>query len=130
MTRQERLASRLFLAAGIYGILALLPQYFMAGTLGEMFPPPMTHPENFYAFIGIALVFQWVFLIISTDVQRYRVLMLPSAAEKLVFFVTIMVLFLQGQVSAVATVPAVIDLVLGMLFLWAYAGTRLRVSVM
>ena len=124
--QREKWISRLFLIAGIYGIAALLPNYFMEDQLAALFPPAMTHPENFYAFIGVALVFQWIFLIISSDVQRYRLLMLPAAAEKLVFFATILAFFLQGRVSSLATVPAVIDLLLGILFLLAFLKTPPR----
>lgn len=120
---KEKWISRLFLFAGLYGIAALLPNYFLEDRLATMFPPSMTHPENFYTFIGVALAFQWVFLIISTDVQRYRSLMLPAAAEKLVFFVTIMVFFMQERVAVLATVPAMIDLLLGILFLFAFMKT-------
>lgn len=124
MTRNERLASRLFLIAAVYGVLALFPQYFMMPAIEERFPPPMTHPENFYAFIGIALVFQWVFFLISRDVARYRALMLPAAAEKFVFFGTLAMMFAQHRVPAVALLPAVVDLVFGLLFVFAFLGTR------
>jgi hypothetical protein len=58
-------ARRLFLLAGIYGILVLAPQYFLEAKLGQDYPPPITHPEQFYGFIGVALAWQAAFLLIS-----------------------------------------------------------------
>src|SRR5689334_16082459 len=75
MDKRNKFASRVFLGAGIYGVIALLPQYFLEKKLGQDFPPPLTHPEHFYGFIGVALAWQLVFLTISRDVQRYRPLM-------------------------------------------------------
>ena len=72
-----------FLIAGIYGIIALVPMYFLKDYVGEQNPPPLNHPEFFYGFVGVALAWQFVFLIISRDPVRYRLLMLPSILEKL-----------------------------------------------
>jgi len=56
-----------YLIAGIYGILILVPQYFLETKTGIDYPPPITHPEYFYGFIGVAIVFQILFLVISRD---------------------------------------------------------------
>ena len=40
-----RFASRVFRIAAIYGLIVLLPQYFMEGRIGRDTPPPITHPE-------------------------------------------------------------------------------------
>jgi hypothetical protein len=42
-----------FLLAGIYGSLVLLPQYFLEEKTGRDFPPPITHPEYYYGFSSI-----------------------------------------------------------------------------
>ena len=81
--KQHKFCSRVFFGAGIYGIAVLLPQYFMEAKLGRDFPPPLTHPEHFYGFIGVALAWQFVFLLIAHDVPRHRLLMLPAILEKL-----------------------------------------------
>lgn len=124
MIRQHVFASRVFLIAGIYGVIALLPQYFMEARVGIDYPPPITHPENFYGFIGVALAWQFAFLIISRDVVRYRLLMLPSIFEKLSFGVAAWVLFVGERVAPAVVVVASVDLVLAVLFLAAFVTTR------
>jgi len=75
-----RFAKRVFLVAGIYGIVVLLPQYFVEWALA--LPMPMRRPEQFYGFIGVALTWQFLFLVIARDVERYRPLMLVGVLEK------------------------------------------------
>jgi hypothetical protein len=53
-----RFARLIFTAAGIYGIVVLTPLYFLEGWLGRNAPPPITHPEFYYAFVGVALAWQ------------------------------------------------------------------------
>jgi hypothetical protein len=57
-----KFARRLFLIAGIYGVLVLAPQYFLEAKTGRDFPPPITHLEHYYGFIGVALAWQVFFL--------------------------------------------------------------------
>jgi hypothetical protein len=91
--KRHKFSARVFLGAGIYGVVALLPQYFLEEKLARDFPSPLNHPEHFYGFIGVALAWQFVFLIIAGDVQRYRPLMLPATLEKLSFGVAALVLY-------------------------------------
>lgn len=116
-------ARRVFMAAGIYGILVLAPQYFLEGRLGRNFPPPITHPEHFYGFIGVALAWQVVFLIVARDPVRYRLLMIPSVLEKAAFGLAAVVLYLQGRLAATVLGAGVVDLVLGLLFVIAFQRT-------
>ncbi len=113
-------ARRIFLWAGIYGIAVLLPQYFMESQLARSFPPPLTHPEHFYGFIGVALAWQLAFILISRDVVRFRPLMLAAALEKGLFVGSTLGLFLAGRVVALTAVAAAIDLALGALFVTSY----------
>ncbi|HYC59452.1 MAG TPA: hypothetical protein VEK79_07795 [Thermoanaerobaculia bacterium] len=112
-----------FLVAGIYGILALTPQYFGEAFIGRKFPPPITHPEYFYGFIGVVIVFHLMFLMISKDPMRYRPLMLIAAAEKFVFGVPTALLYVQQRVAAPIAIAALIDIAFGMLFLVAHRAT-------
>jgi hypothetical protein len=112
-----------FRVAAIYGFIVLLPQYFMETKIGRDFPPPITHPEHFYGFVGVALAWQVLFLIIAADPQRYRMAMLPAALEKIAFGVAVVVLYLQGRVAPLLIGPAVIDLVFAALFLVAFRKT-------
>ena len=70
-----------FTVAGIYGIAALLPQYFLEQQVGLQTPPPITHAEFFCGFLGVALAWQVAFLIIARDPLRFRPLMVPSILE-------------------------------------------------
>ena len=80
---QDRLARIVFRVAGIYGILILAPQYFLEKRIGHDLPPPITHPENYYGFIGVALAWQILYLLISGDPKRYRSIMIVGAFAKL-----------------------------------------------
>jgi hypothetical protein len=119
-----KFAQRLFLAAGIYGLAVLLPQYFLEGKSGRDFPPPITHPEYYYGFLGVAVAWQVLFLLISRDPTRYRAAMVPAVLEKLGFGVAVVVLFLLGRVSSLILLGfAIVDLILAALFIVAYAKT-------
>jgi hypothetical protein len=121
-----KFARYVFLIAGIYGILVLAPQYFMEARTGIDFPPAITHPEHYYGFIGVALAWQVLFLILSKDPVRYRLMMIPSVLEKFSFGIAIIALYLQHRVSPFLLGFAIIDLIFGALFILAYAKTAAR----
>lgn len=56
--KDDAFARRVFTGAAVYGLAVLLPQYFMEGRVGRDFPPPITHPEHFCGFIGVAFAWQ------------------------------------------------------------------------
>lgn len=124
MTRQPLFAKRVFFWAGIYGILVLFPLYFLEERLARDFPPPFSHPEQFYGFLGVALAWQFAFLLIARDVRRYRLFMLPAIAEKLLSSISALLLFAAGRVGAVTAAPAVVDLFLALLFMVAFWRSR------
>ncbi|REJ75344.1 MAG: hypothetical protein DWQ47_07630 [Acidobacteria bacterium] len=113
-----------FLIAGIYGLLVLIPQYFLESKNAVDFPPPLTHPEYFYGFVGVAVAFQFVFLIISRDPARYRPLMIASVIEKFSFAISTIVLYSFGRIYAAVLGFGLIDLLLGVLFVIAYVLTK------
>ena len=119
-----RFARRVFLFAGVYGLVVLLPQYVLEERIGRDYPPPITHPEHFYGFIGLAVVWQLAFLLIASDVVRYRPLMPIAVAEKAVFAIPTFMLFAQGRVAGATAAVAGIDALLGLLFLAAWRATR------
>ena len=119
-----KFARILFLVAGLYGLVALLPQYFAEDLIGRHFPPPITHPEYFYGFIGVVVVWHLLFLLISRDPLRYRPLMILAAAEKFVFGVPTVLLYLRGRVAAPILVAAIVDILFGVLFIVAYRKTN------
>jgi hypothetical protein len=59
----------------------MLPQYFLANWIGRVDPPPITHPEHFYGFIGVPLAWQVLFLMIAQDPLRYRAVMIPAIGD-------------------------------------------------
>jgi hypothetical protein len=118
-----KFAKLVFLIAGIYGLIVVLPQYFMEAKNGRDFPPPINHPEFYYGFIGVTLAWQTLFLVLSTNPVRYRPMMIPAVLEKLSFSIAVPILFLQNRVAALMLALALIDLILGVLFIIAYVKT-------
>ena len=123
MAPSVHFSRRVFRLAAIYGVLVLVPQYFLEERIGRDTPPPITHPEYFYGFIGIALAWQLVFFIIARDPVRYRPLMLAALVEKGSFGFAAIALYLSGRLSAQMLGAGLIDLVLGALFVIAYVRT-------
>lgn len=123
MTDSTALARRVYTGAAVYGILALVPQYFSEGKIARMFPPAIAHPEYFYGFAGVALVWQFAFLLIARDPVRYRPLMPITWLEKLSFGAACVVLFAQGRLHPATLFFGVFDMSLGLLFVWAYLRT-------
>jgi hypothetical protein len=124
----HRFAKRVFLVAGIYGVVVLLPQYFIeAGIVGDS-PARIARPEQFYGFIGVALSWQFAFFLIASDVERYRPLMLVAVLEKLSFGVPVVILYAADRVSAGVFGAGVVDLALGVLFVLAFRALPPRAS--
>jgi len=119
-------ARRVFRVAAIYGLLVLVPQYFLEGRTGRDFPPAITHVEYYYGFIGLAVAWQLAFLVIARDPVRHRPLMLVAVVEKLAFGVPAIILYSQGRLSAQLLGAGLIDLLLGTLFIASYMQTPQR----
>ena len=109
-----------FLVAGTIGTLVLIPLYFQLDRIGADNPPAITHPEYYYGFVGVALAFQIVFLIISSDPLKYRQLILPSIFEKLAFVIPTFYLYFTGSPVGMIIVGAVLDLIYAVLFAVSY----------
>ena len=119
-----KFAKYTFLISGIYGLIVMLPQFFLENKIGVEQPPAITHPEFFYGFVCVTVAFQIVFLVISRDPVRYRPLMLVSLVEKFPFVIAIAVLYLQSRVGWQMVVAAAIDAFWGVMFLVSYVKTR------
>jgi hypothetical protein len=119
-----RFARWVFTGAAIYGILVLAPQYFMETQIGRDYPPPITHPEHFYGFVGVALAWQFAFLLIGRDPARYRPLMPIAVLEKLAFGLPAIVLYLQGRLHVHVLGAGLLDLLLGALFAISYVKSK------
>jgi hypothetical protein len=119
-----RFAKIVFLIAGIYGLLILAPIYFMESAIGRQTPPPITHPEYFYGFLGAGLAWQIVFLVVSRDPVRYRALILPSVLEKVSYGIALVVLYSQHRLPLSVLAVGSVDWIFAFLFLGAYNMTK------
>jgi len=118
-----KFAKIVFRIAAIWGFLMITPLYFLFDLVGKNDPPPITHPAFYYGFVGVALVWQFAFLIIASDPIRFRLLMIAAILEKLVFSVPVIILVSQKRMNPNDLVFAGIDLFLGVLFVFAYLRT-------
>jgi hypothetical protein len=116
-------ARRVFFGSGIYGIVVLVPMFFLEARIGREFPPATNHPEQYYGLLGVALAWQLAFLVIAGDPIRYRPLMLPAVLEKWLAGGAALWLLAVHRIDAVAAGPFFVDLVLGALFLASYLRT-------
>lgn len=116
-------ARRVFTFAGLYGLVVTAPLYFAEDWIGQTMPPAITHPEYFYGFVGVVLAWQVAFLFIGRDPARYRPLMLVAMLEKFPFVVAALVLYAGGRLPTQILGSAMVDLVLGVLFVVAYVRT-------
>jgi len=123
MTTAHRFPRLVFAAAGLYGLLTVTPLYWMEASIARDAPPGITHPEYYYGFLGAALVFQFVFLLIARDPMRLRPVMVATILEKLAWGVVVTVLVLQGRTRGPVVVFAAIDVLWAPLFAWAYVRT-------
>jgi hypothetical protein len=102
----------LFYLAAAYGFVVLTPQYFLEERFSRDNPPAITHPEFYYAFIGVALAFQIVF---------------AGVVEKFSFGIAAPLLYSAGRVQPLVLVFSTIDLLFGLAFLaawWRLRGQR------
>ena len=114
-------ARTVFTAAGVWGFAVLTPLYFSFDAIGRFYPPQITHPDFFYGFVGVALTWQVVFLLIGRDPVGLRAIMLPAMLEKFVYVSTLSVLYTRGSLSGSQFSVAVPDFVLGVLFAIAWS---------
>jgi hypothetical protein len=117
-----RVARWIFLIAGIYGVLALAPGFFAERMVAA---PALTHPEFYYGFLGSALVWQFVFLMIARDPVTLRPLMAIAVLEKAAFFAPALWLYFTGRLPVGGPlIGGVIDGVWMALFLIAWRSSR------
>jgi len=118
-----KFARVVFYIAGIWGVLLLIPLYFLFDITGRTFPPPITHAEFYYGFLSVTLAWQIAFLVIATDPPRYRLIMPAAILEKFGYIVTLILLYARGQLQLGQVAPAIPDFILGVLFITAFFKT-------
>jgi hypothetical protein len=118
-----RFARIVFVIAGIWGIVVLTPFYWLVDVTGRHYPPPTDYPQFFYGFFSVAMAWQIAFLIIGSNPARFRPIMIPSMLEKFGHVLTVASLYGQARISTLDAQAAVPDLLLGLLFVVAFAKT-------
>jgi hypothetical protein len=121
-----KFAQRVFIVAGVWGIVVLTPLFFLYDITGRAYPPPASYPQFFYGFVAVAMAWQLAFLVIGSDPRRFRLLMIPSMVEKFGFVVIAAMLHHESRISFTEASAAIPDLVLGLLFVAAFVKTRQR----
>jgi hypothetical protein len=124
-----RFAKWVFWVAGIYGIAVVLPLYLLENRMSRDFRPPITHPEFYYGFVGVALAWQVAFIVIALDPMRFRPMMIPAVIEKFSYAIACGVLFAQGRLAPAMTVAASVDLTLGLLFVVAFRVCSAKAAI-
>ena len=119
-----RFARFTFIGAGIWGIVVLIPLYWLLDVTGRSYPPPSEYPHFFYGFVSVAMAWQVAFVVIGTNPMRFRSLMIPSVLEKLGYVGMLMLMYLKGVITSVDAQPALPDLLLAILFIVAFVRTR------
>jgi hypothetical protein len=119
-----RFAKIVFITAGVWGIVVLLLLNFLVDVTGRRYAPPTECPQFFYGFLFVAMAWQVGFLVVGSNPERFRLLMLPCTIEKLGFVATLVMLRSQDRISNADAAAVVPDLLLGLLFIAAFAKTR------
>jgi hypothetical protein len=112
----------------VYGFVVIVPLFFAERLVGRLDPPGITHPAYFYGFVGGALAWQVVYLLVAMAPLRLRPFMPLSALAKLGLVATVALLLAAGRTSWLFAVPVLGDLVFGVLFLVAYWRVRQAVA--
>lgn len=105
-----------FIIAAIYGCIAAPVLYFTDA--------PDPHRLLYFAFAGIVLVFQGVFLVIARDPMRFAPLIPLAIFEKLSFAIPALAFWARGQVPLDMGLGGIVDLVFAGLFFVAWRRMR------
>jgi len=124
--RAVRFARTVYLAAGIVGLVEIIPLYFAEALINQRQPPAITHAEFYYGFLGVTLAWQVVFLVIAVDPVRFRPLMPVSWIEKGLYPIAVGRLVSTGRTSAQILPAAALDVVWLVLFVISWIRTQDR----
>ena len=113
-------ARRVLWVAGIYGLLVIVPIFFLEGRIGRDYPPPITHPEFYYGFQCVAFAWQVLYLFMAQDPARYRTLLIPSVLEKVGFPIAALVLLAQQRIPLPTVAFSMVDWVFAVLFVISF----------
>jgi hypothetical protein len=117
-----------FIAAAVYGIAVVFPLYFSEQQFATQFPPALNHPEYFYSFTSVTLVWQALFVFIAFSPARYRALMLLGVLEKMCLLPTFFILNPQDRFPVLWIPLLIADLVFGVLFFTAFLKSKTKMN--
>ena len=120
----EKTIQRIYQIAGIYGLLVLVPQLFIAEQLFAPYPPEITHKEFMYGFTLVAIAWQVTFFLIASDVKRYRLIMLGTILEKAGFGFLCLYLYFFKEIMPNVFMGGMVDLAFMFAFIFAYLKTE------
>jgi hypothetical protein len=109
-----------FWIAAIYGIILLIPMYFLMNTISQEAPPAISHPEFYYGFVSVTLLWQCIFVFIALDPLRYREIIRIAILEKFSYTVPVLILYSMGKVQLNILGTALADPIFATLFIIAY----------
>jgi hypothetical protein len=114
-----------FCIAAIYGFIFLIPMYFLMNTIGQKTPPAISHPEFYYGFVGVTLLWQCVFVLIALDSWRFQAVIPIAVLEKVVYTVPVVILYLMDKEQLTILGTALVDPIFAILFISAYLRMNL-----
>jgi uncharacterized PurR-regulated membrane protein YhhQ (DUF165 family) len=119
-----RFSKLVFGVAGVWGLLIMMPLFWLRDAIGRQYPPPVTHPDIYYGFVCVTLAWQLAFLLIATDPIRYRLIMLAAMVEKFSYVIAMTTLYLNHDLQIGQYAVAGPDFILGILFVVAFLKTQ------
>lgn len=123
-----KFAKVVFWIAGVWGVLVIAPLFFLMDRVSRQAPPAITHPEFYYGFANVTLVWQIAFFVIAFDPARYRAMMIPPALAKVGYAILVTTLYLQGRIRSDQLFFGATDFTLAILFVAAFIKIRPRIE--
>jgi hypothetical protein len=118
-----KFAKRVFLGAGIWGVVVLTPFYFLFDAIGRQGPAPINYPQFYYGFLAVAM---GVAIRLPWDRDGSGAVPMDDAPEhrrEARLLSDSGVLYLQGRITSTDALVIPPDLLLGVLFVVAFAKT-------
>src|SRR5262245_33900149 len=120
-----KFARNVYILAGLWGFIVLIPIFWLVDISGHHYVPPPAYPQFFYGFLMVAMAWQLAFLIIGSNPARFRPVMIATIIEKFGFVAVVAVLFARARIPAIEAQAAIPDFLLGILFVVAFMKTRI-----
>ena len=114
-----KFAKWVLIVGGIFGLLAIIPLYFIENQIA----PGLNYPEFYYGFIGINILWQILYIYISTNLSRFRPIILFAFFVKILGVISISWLILTERTETWWYGIIISDLILAIMFVTAYRIT-------